>query len=143
MTIDALLTSFRDALNAATFSQVFTASIEGDPRIPADRMGSGWTVWIVPVDMKRTDGNRRRSRRDVSFDVGLLKRLDSTTEDQLLPCLLLSDEVQTFVDESLKQVDGHDLTEADFDPLYSAAHLKQQSVYVSVLSVTYRRTKAG
>jgi len=134
-----LLTAAKDAINAHDFGETITPVIKADPRIDRKSMGTGWHCWLVPVSLVRGTRNRRKSRRDVSFDVGLIKQLTGTDEAALLPCLNLVDAVQSFVDESMTLLDGHDLTAADFDPLYSDDHLKQQAVFFSVLSVTYQR----
>jgi len=139
MTMGTLLTAAKTALNAEDFAEDFAATINASPRIERSKLGTGWHCWIVPVSLVRGTRNRRKSRRDVSFDVGLVKQLRSNNENDLTGCLDLADSVQCFVDESMTLLDGCDLTGCDFDPLFSEDHLKQQAVFFSVLSITYQR----
>lgn len=139
MTMGTLLTAAKTALNGETFAESFTAEIKGAPRVERKNMGTDWHVWVVPISLVRGTRNRKKSRRDVSFDIGLVKQLRSNSEAHLTDCLDLVDSVQTFFDEQLTNLAGHDLTSCDFDPLFSDTHLKQQSVFFSVLAITYQR----
>lgn len=139
-TIDTLCAAAVTALNAHDFGVTFTAVQQFLPRIERRSMGSDWHVWIVTADLKANRQNRKRSRRESSFDVALLKLLPDTQPATVNPCLAFADAVQGHFDEQLKRLDDHDLIAVDFDPLYSESHLKQETVFLSVLALTYRRS---
>ena len=96
----------------------------------------------MTVDLKSARVARNRTRADALFDIGLIRKLSSVEPAAVKPCLRLCDEVQHYVGKSMKLLSGHDLATNEFDPLWSESHLKQQGVFLSVLSLGYRRHPA-
>lgn len=142
-TIDQLTTAAKDALNAHDFGEgrSFNAFENYVPRIERSKMdpNDDWRVWIVTADLTARRKARERIRKECMFDVALIRRLENSDAESVNPCLAFADDVQSFVAGSMKKLLGHDLISNDFDPLYSEQHLKEHTVFLSVLAITYRR----
>lgn len=138
-TLDQLIVAAKDALNAHTFSEDFEAEQNYVPRIEKAKMGAGWHVWLVTADLLSSRRARNRTQKDCIFDVGLIRKLPNNHPDTVNPCVAFADQVQTFFGREAKKLLGHTIVGNEFDPLYSERHLRQMAVFVSVLSLTYRR----
>ncbi|GAB5444365.1 MAG: hypothetical protein Fues2KO_47140 [Fuerstiella sp.] len=141
--IDDVGAALTDGLNAGTFAAgSFTAEEIFIPKIERARMGDDWHCWVVPADLNSTRVGRRRTRSESRFDIGLIKRLPDKAVATVKTCLRLCHQVHDYVEKDLAQLVKHDLTSAEFDPLYSEEHLRQISVFMSILTVSYRRRPA-
>lgn len=138
-TIDELTDAATTALNDHDFGVEFTAFENFTPQIKRDEMGEGWHVWIVTADLKSRRVSRKRIRRDCMFDVGLIRLLPNTDAATVKPCLRFADKVQKYFAKDLQELLDHDISENDFDPLWSEGHLSEQSVFFSVLQISYQR----
>jgi hypothetical protein len=141
--LDSLAVAAVAAMNGRTWDTVeFTAVYDLLPDFTRETMGAGLHVCILPAQ-KRTDGrlDRRRSKMELGLDIGLAIRLgaDSQNIATLRPWIMFAESVQTWFDETQTTLAGCEYQRSEFDPLYHAALLRQESVFFSVLSVTYRR----
>jgi hypothetical protein len=141
--IDSLTAAVVAAMNAQHWdAPEFTAVYDLMPEFKRESMGPGLHVCALPAQ-KRTAGrlDRRRSKHDIGVDVGVAIRLgaDSQNIETLRPWLLFVETVQAWFDETQTKLAGCDYQGSEFDPLYHPALLRQDSIFFSVLSLTYRQ----
>lgn len=138
--ITAFANAMVTALNAHDWGSVeFTAAQNLLPSFDREVMGTNLIVTVVPAS-KGTAGrlDKRRSRMEVGIDIGFAKFLNAAaTEASELVTFVES--VQTFVDEQLKELTGLQYLRSEFDPLYDARMLRDNSLFMSVLAVVYQK----
>ena len=137
--IDALADAMVTALNDNEFSFGFQATKNLLPSFDREVMGTNLIVTVVPA-LLATAGrlNKKRSRKEVGVDIGFAKYLDAAATEaaQLIQFV---ESVQTFIDENLMELDGFQYLRSEFDPLYDARMLRDNSLFMSVLAVVYKK----
>jgi hypothetical protein len=138
---DALTAAAVEALNAADWSVEFTARYELIPEfvresMPEDRL----QVVCVPANLSTSERlDRRRSKKDVSFDVGFAVLVPDAARATVRPWIAFVESVQTWFDEQKRSLSGLSYLRSEFDPLYDATRLRNDGVFFSILAVTYRK----
>jgi len=100
-------------------------------------------VTVVPRSVNITGATRTSSQYEIAIDIGLQKKLAPTSMDTEVASL------GTLVDQIANHLQRRQLVGFPWatwvsianDPLYVPEHLAQQSVFTSVLTVTYRAIK--
>lgn len=137
--IDTLADAMVTALNAAELAVDFTAAKNLLPSFDRAVMGTNLIVTVVPASLATAGRlNKKRSRKEVGVDIGFAKYLDAAATEaaQLIQFV---ESVQTFVDESLMELDGFQYLRSEFDPLYDSRMLRDNSLFMSVLAVVYQK----
>lgn len=138
--IDALADALTAELNAADWGSVeFTALHDLMPSFDRKQMGDSLTVRVVPSN-RATAGrlDRRRSRMALTVDIGFAKYLAAADIDVVRPWVAFVEAVQTWCDEQMTQLSGYQYLRSEFDPLYDARQLRDNSLFFSVLAVTWQ-----
>jgi hypothetical protein len=138
---DALTAAAVEAMNAADWSVEFTARYELIPDFVRESMREGFLqVVCVPANLSTTDRlDRRRSKKDVSFDVGFAVLVADAARETVRPWIAFVESVQTWFDEEQRLLSGLSYLRSEFDPLYDATRLRTDGVFFSILAVTYRK----
>lgn len=142
MSLDTLTDAVVDALNDGVWPTVdFTAVYDLLPTFKRETMGTEMFCRVVP-SAAATAGrlNRRRSRFDLTVDIGFAKVLEADTIDVLRPLLQFVESVQTWFDEQQTDLAGCAYDRSEFTPLYVPQLLRDEGIFCSVLAVTYRKT---
>jgi hypothetical protein len=127
------------ALNGHDFGVDFTAVKNMLPSFDRDVMGTNLIVTVVPASLATAGRlDKRRSRKELGVDIGFAKFLDEATTE-VSDLITLVESVQTFVDEELPALAGCQYLRSEFDPLYDARMLRDNSLFMSVLAVTYQK----
>lgn len=138
--IDTLADALTAALNAADWGSVeFTAAHDLMPVFDRSVMGDSLAVRVVPAN-RATAGrlDRRRSRMALTVDIGFAVFVESAAIAAVRPWVAFVESVQTWCDEELKTLSGNQYLRSEFDPLYDARQLRDNSLFFSVLAVTWQ-----
>jgi hypothetical protein len=138
---DALTAAAVEALNAENWSVEFTARYELIPDFVRESMRENFLeVVCVPANLSTSERlDRRRSKKDVSFDVGFAVLVADAARATVRPWIAFVETVQTWFDEQQKSLSGLSYLRSEFDPLYDATRLRNDGVFFSILAVTYRK----
>lgn len=138
---DALTAAAVEALNAENWSVEFTARYELIPDFVRESMRENFLeVVCVPANLSTSERlDRRRSKKDVSFDVGFAVLVADAARATVRPWIAFVESVQTWFDEQQKSLSGLSYLRSEFDPLYDATRLRNDGVFFSILAVTYRK----
>jgi len=126
------------ALNAATFSQSFTATREYQPIFDLSDL-SAVQVSIVPKSVNIDTETRQLTQRDYDIDVGIQMRTTQDSENDDL--MALTEEIADFFrgnPVSTTQTGTATLINAEIDPIFAPSHLTEQHVFTSVIKLTFR-----
>jgi hypothetical protein len=142
-TIIAIADALRDLLNGVSFSQQFTATREYAPEYKLEDLAT-LRVAVVPKAIESNLEARDRARGPWQFDVAFHKRV-APGETQLLELdalMLLVEEVSDWIwTHPLDAVPGTAWLKNANDPMYDPEKLQTDSVFLSVLTVTYAVTR--
>lgn len=128
-----------ESLNGASFSRPFTArrAYVVDHSLKKDLQTL--QVAVVPSETESGEATRGSSREDHAIDVGIMQRVADDAETDAL--MRLVEEIKDhFRRRAITTVSGRRLAwSADVNaPLYSPTHLREEGVFLSVLTVTWR-----
>ena len=144
----SLVTDIADAVVAelngvdpGTFSEAFTAERRVLPEFALEDL-AGLKVSIVPKAVEISGSTRSVCQYEISVDIGLQKKLGSDLDAEVAALGTLVDEVADFLRRRpLAATPWAAWVSASNDPVYAPAHLSEQRVFTSVLTVTYRAMK--
>ncbi len=141
MSLDALAAAVVDELNAGTWPTAdFTAVYDLLPVFKREEMGSVLHCCVVPSGLATAGRlNRNRSMLELTVDIGFAKVLEDNEISTLRALLQFVESVQTFFDENQKKLAGFSYLRSEFDPLYVPQLLRDEAIFCSILSVTYRK----
>ena len=141
-TIIAIAEALKDHLNAGSFSQVFNATRQYAPAFTLEDLAA-LRVTVVPKSLEPTAVARDRSHLVCQVDVGVQKKIDPSRVQQEVDALMAVVEeialwicgrvLPSFTDPKWQAV-----TNA---PIYDPEKLRTESVFISVITVTYVATK--
>ena len=126
------------ALNAATFSQPFTASREYQPIFELSDL-SAVVVSVVPKSISIDTETRQQTQRDYDIDLGVQMHTKLNSENDDL--MALSEEIADFFrgnPVTTPETGITHLVNADIDPIFAPSHLTEQHVFTSVIKLTFR-----
>ena len=144
----SLVTDIADAvaaeLNGAeqgTFSESFTAERRVLPQFDLEDL-AGLKVSVVPKAVEISGSTRSVCQYDIAVDVGIQKKLGSDLDAEVAALGTLVDEIADFLRRlQLAAAPWAAWVLASNDPVYATAHLAEQRVFTSVVTVTYRAMK--
>ncbi|MGD9856514.1 MAG: hypothetical protein AB7U20_16325 [Planctomycetaceae bacterium] len=137
-----LITQVADAvvaeLNAATFSQSFTATRAYVPRCELPDLKT-LTVTVVPSSVSVTAAARGATQQDVAIDIAVQQKLDSEQNAALDPLLALAEEIaEHFRGKRVAGFQDAIWSKTEFTALYAPEHLEQLRTFTSVVTLTFR-----
>ena len=127
-------------LNAATFSQPFTAVCKFVPFYPEEDLQT-LRVTVVPKSYEETNQSRQSSVLTISVDVAVQKKLADIEADSPAMLDLVSDILVCFKGRTLTACPYARWVESKNEPLFSPEHLGQYKVFTGVLTLTYRMVR--
>lgn len=134
MMID-LAEALKNELNTHTFTLDFTAERTAMPDLsPQDC--EELKVLVVASAHDIEPHTRANDRHDMTIDVAVIKRLGDTTNSSVDPLVNLVDELAAYLKRL--RVNSRSPLSVSNRPLYDYARLKERSLFLSVLHVTYR-----
>ena len=125
-------------LNAATFSQPFTATRAYVPRCELPDLKT-LTVTVVPSSASVTAAGRGPAQHDVAIDIAVQQKIDSEQNAALDPLLALAEEIaEHFRAKRLSTFMDALWSRTEFTALYAPEHLEQLRTFTSVVTLTFR-----
>ena len=128
-------------LNAETFAPTFTAERKYRP---ADDLGdlSTLTVLVVPKTQVLEPLTRGTNRNEYTLDIGVMKRVTAETNVILDAFMDLAEDVLDLLVSPSNRIltvgsDKANWIRAEVDPIYDPESLKVESVFISVIRITY------
>lgn len=145
--LDAELVAVADAvveaLNDATLSQDLAAERAYVPVHTLKELAAGLKVTVVPAALTASPLSRRDDDFDYLVDVGIQRKLDGVGPDDVDPLMLLAQEiVDLFRNKPLGETGARCMRVANA-PVFDPASLDERRVFVSVISLTFRKARAG
>jgi len=125
-------------LNTGSFSESFTAQRSV---LPIFQLADLTTlkVTIVPKAVETTAISRSMSQLDVQIDIGIQKKLGKQIDTEVEPLMELVEEIAAFLrGRQLQSLTNVVWLRSGSEPIYATAHLAEERVFTSVLTVTYR-----
>ena len=126
-----------DALNAESFSMVFTAERKAAPMVKLSEMDS-LHVTVVPREVESAALDRTRDSHEVKIDVAIQKRVASLENDAIDPLMALVREIADFLNR--RNLSDGLWKKTENKPVYSPEHLREMRQFTSVLTLTYQVT---
>ena len=126
-----------DALNAESFSMVFTAERKAAPMVKLSEMDS-LHVMVVPREVESAALDRTRDSHEVKIDVAIQKRVASLENDAIDPLMALVREIADFLNR--RNLSDGLWKKTENKPVYSPEHLREMRQFTSVLTLTYQVT---
>lgn len=124
-------------LNAATLSQTFTAE---RAYVPVHELTDlvDLAVTVVPTSIGVTPLTRHSDDHEYTVDIGVQKRCapDPTDADPLM--LLVQEIIDLFRGKTLTGYTAAKCLNVANDPIYVPAHLDDERVFTSVVTLTFR-----
>ena len=144
----SLVTDIADAvaaeLNGAeqgTFGEAFTAERRVLPQFDLEDL-AGLKVTVVPKAVEISGASRSVCQYEISVDVGIQKKLGTDLDAEVAALGTLVDEITDFLRRrQLAATPWAAWVSASNDPVYATAHLAEQRVFTSVLTLVYRAMK--
>jgi hypothetical protein len=140
---EAVVTS----LNTA-FSADFTATRKWIPKVDLDDLGT-LTVTVAPRDYARANDTKGSVRRTIQIDIGIQKRLGTTTNPEDPTKLSEIDELMELAEDIADHLNtathgryggaAHVLSEIP-EPMYDRSIMDEHHVFQSVVTATFTRT---
>lgn len=127
------------ALNAGQFSEQFTAERTYNPERKLSQYKT-LRVTVVPKGRVTAAADRSGYQQDIAIDIGIQKRAETDAE---------ADTMMGLVDEVFAALNGRVLTDTEGfrlavwvetgnEPIFVPDHLREDRVFTSVLTLTYR-----
>jgi len=144
----SLVTDIADAVAAeingapgGTFSEAFTGERRVLPQFDLEDL-AGLKVSVVPKAVEISGSTRSVCQYEISIDVGIQKKLGTDLDAEVAALGTLVDEIADFLRRRpLAATPWAAWFSASNDPVYATAHLAEQRVFTSVLTLTYRAMK--
>ena len=130
---DAVVTD----LNAATFSQPFTAQRSYLPRWKLEELAT-IRVTVVPKDDVGERASRAQWQEDYQLDVAIQQRLGANETAQMDALVLLGQELADYFKSRNPAGDLATLVAVAFAPLFDPDHLEKHKTLTTVLNLTFR-----
>jgi len=124
-------------LNAATFSQEFTAERAYMPRFELPEMAE-LHVTVVPKGVAVEVQDRSRARQEVQIDVGVQKKLQTAENAEIDALMDLAEEIAEHF-RAKRQVGNALWVRTEHAPVYSTEHLEQLRQFTGVVTLTFRQ----
>lgn len=141
-----LADAVRDELNTApegTFSKSFSATREYVVEYRVDGLNE-IRVPVVPREVEVELESRAADRHEYQVDVGVLSRADLNDPDGIDGLMDLVQEIADHLRRTVFSLTGNVTavwSGIANDPLFSPRHLREEGVFLSVLTLTYRVTR--
>jgi hypothetical protein len=124
-------------LNAATFSQPFTAQRSYLPRWKLEELAT-IRVTVVPKDDMGERASRAQWQEDYQLDVAIQQRLGANETAQMDALVLLGQELADYFKSRNPAGDLATLVAVAFAPLFDPDHLEKHKTLTTVLNLTFR-----
>lgn len=124
-------------LNAATFSQPFTAQRSYLPRWKLEELAT-IRVTVVPKDDVGERASRAQWQEDYQLDVAIQQRLGANETAQMDALVLLGQELADYFKSRNPVGDLATLVAVAFAPLFDPDHLEKHKTLTTVLNLTFR-----
>ena len=124
-------------LNAATFSQPFTAQRSYLPRWKLEELAT-IRVTVVPKDDVGERASRAQWQEDYQLDVAVQQRLGASETAQMDALVLLGQELADYFKSRNPAGDLATLVAVAFAPLFDPDHLEKHKTLTTVLNLTFR-----
>ena len=124
-------------LNAATFSQPFTAQRSYLPRWKLEELAT-IRVTVVPKDDVGERSSRAQWQEDYQLDVAIQQRLGANETAQMDALVLLGQELADYFKSRNPAGDLATLVAVAFAPLFDPDHLEKHKTLTTVLNLTFR-----
>ena len=124
-------------LNAATFSQSFTAQRSYLPRWKLEELAT-IRVTVVPKDDVGERASRAQWQEDYQLDVAIQQRLGANETAQMDALVLLGQELADYFKSRNPAGDFATLVAVAFAPLFDPDHLEKHKTLTTVLNLTFR-----
>ena len=124
-------------LNAATFSQPFTAQRAYLPRWKLEELAT-IRVTVVPKDDVGERASRAQWQEDYQLDVAIQQRLGANETAQMDALVLLGQELADYFKSRNPAGDLATLVAVAFAPLFDPDHLEKHKTLTTVLNLTFR-----
>lgn len=125
-------------LNAATFSQPFTAVRSYLPRSELAELKM-LKVTVVPSGLLVVTASRGQMQRDVAIDVAVQQKLTGEDNADLDPLLALAEEIAArFCGKRLTSLPNAIWVKTEFKTIYAPDHIDQLRTFTSVVTLTFR-----
>lgn len=128
----------KESLNAATFSQPFTAERHYQPLFDLSEM-KDLHVTVVPNAVSVHPLGRGQNRYDVKVDVAVQKKFAKGDNAELDPLIALVEEIADHF--RLKRLEGFAAAmwvKTENAPVYAQEHMEQLRQFTSVVTLTFR-----
>ena len=144
----SLVTDIADAVAAEingapgdTFSEAFTAERRVLPEFALEDLAA-LKVSVVPKAVEISGSTRSVCQYEISVDIGIQKKLGTDLDAEVAALGTVVDEIADFLRRRpLAAAPWAAWVSASNDPVYAPAHLAEQRVFTSVLTLTYRAMK--
>ena len=125
------------ALNAETFSPVFTATRDYEPTF--DLQDKDLRVTVVPNGIAMSTLARNTNQDDIDIDIGVQKKVSGQATNIEMDALIdLMEQIATFMRTAPRSYGNAQWVSATNIPIYSQEHLKDMRQFTSVLTVSLR-----
>ena len=125
-------------LNAATFSQPFTAVRSYLPRSDLADLKT-LKVTVVPSGLTVVTASRGQTQQDVAIDVAVQQKLSGENNEDLDPLLALAEEMAAhFRGKRLITFADAMWVKTEFKTIYAPDHIDQLRTFTSVVTLTFR-----
>ena len=124
-------------LNAATFSQPFTAQRSYLPRWKLEELAT-IRVTVVPKDDVGERASRAQWQEDYQLDVAIQQRLGANETAQMDALVLLGQELADYFKSRNPAGDLATLVAVAFAPLFDPEHLEKHKTLTTVINLTFR-----
>jgi hypothetical protein len=131
----------RAELAAGSFDSAFTPALK---TLPAWELRELHTlrVTVVPKAVEMTGSTRAACQVEVQIDIGIQRKIASDVETETAELLGLVEQIGDFLQKRpLAAMPNVGWIRTANEPVYDPAHLAEQRVFTSVLTVTYRVLK--
>ena len=127
-------------LNGASLSQSFTAVRRYQPRFTLEELET-LRVSVVPKSIAETLFARKVSGKEIAIDIGVQKKTEGA-DSEYDDLMLLTEEISDlFIRTRLSTPESVAWKQTANDPIYSVDDLNEQQVFLSVVTITFTRTK--
>lgn len=123
-------------INDETYSHSFTAEAKFPTEKKLEEIRE-LTVRIIPTDMATSNFTRSSTRNAMAVQISIQKHLDGDIDEKIREMHKLVVEIQ----ESLirKNMPGYCYVSSTINPIYNVAHLMQNRVFSSAITLNYIR----
>lgn len=131
---DAVVTE----LNAASFSQAFTATRDVVPEFDATELAS-LAVTVVPVSNDMEQITRGQWKDEHEINIGIQKKLSGNVNTTIADMATLVKEIAVYMrNRSLSALSTVRPIECKIEPVYDADYLSGTRIFMSLIKITYR-----